>query len=142
MQQKRNSINSPPFSGYVIVLAALAVMAIVWGTNYSFGVFFTPILREFGYAGGSVVMPTIVAEIFGLGAHGGILGIVNFSACCGVAVGPMMVGWLFDQSGDYQVAFRLMVAFSILSLLMALGLRTGSQHTSEERSRTKSIFSK
>ncbi len=86
------------------------------------------IMYAFGYAGGSVVMPTIVVEIFGLGAHGGIFGIVNFSACCGVAVGPMVVGWLFDQSGDYQLAFRLMVAFSFLSLLMTCGIRAGSQH--------------
>lgn len=100
------------------------------------------IIYAFGYAGGSVVMPTIVAEIFGLGAHGSIFGIVNFSACCGVAVGPMVVGWLFDINGDYQMAIRFMVAFSVLSLLMAFGLRTGSQHKSAERFRIKSIFSK
>ncbi len=100
------------------------------------------IIFSFGYAGGSVVMPTIVAEIFGLGAHGGIFGIVNFSACCGVAVGPMVVGWLYDKSGDYKIAISYMVAFSVLSLLMAFGLKAETQDTSTEPSRIKSIFSK
>ena len=87
-------------------------------------------IYSFGYAGGSVVMPTIVAEIFGLGSHGGIFGVVNFSACCGVAVGPMLVGWLYDTSGDYQSAICYMVAFSLLNMLMAFGLRTGSRQIS------------
>jgi MFS family permease len=86
------------------------------------------VIYAFGYAGGSVVMPTIVAEIFGLGAHGGIFGIVNFSACCGVAVGPMLVGWLYDKSGNYQLAMFYMIAFSVLSLLMTFRLRTGSKY--------------
>ena len=50
MQLKSNLINSRLFFGHVIVAAALAVMVIIWGTNYSFGVFFTPLLREFGWA--------------------------------------------------------------------------------------------
>jgi MFS family permease len=49
MRQKNNSNNSRLFFGHVIVTAALAVMVIIWGTNYSFGVFFTPLLREFGW---------------------------------------------------------------------------------------------
>lgn len=97
------------------------------------------IIFSFGYAGGSVVMPTIVAEIFGLSAHGSIFGVVNFSACCGVAVGPMMVGWLYDQNGDYQMAISFMVGFSILSLLMTLGIRMSSQHTSAGHYQIKSI---
>ncbi len=90
---------------------------------YLFAIFYA-----LGYAGGSVIMPTITAEIFGLGAHGSIFGIINFSACCGVAVGPMMVGRMFDINGDYQMAIIFMVAFSVLSLFMTLGIKTGSNH--------------
>lgn len=41
--------NSPPFYGYVIVLVAFIIMMITWGTIYSFGIFFKPILIEFGW---------------------------------------------------------------------------------------------
>ena len=114
---------------FLIALGAMSI-GLFWllfskelWTLYLFAIIFS-----FGYAGGSVVMPTIAAEIFGLGAHGSIFGVINFSACCGVAIGPMAVGWLFDQSGNYQVAICLMVGFSILSLLMTFGIRKSSQH--------------
>ena len=97
------------------------------------------IIYAFGYSGGSVVMPTIVAEIFGLGSHGGIFGIVNFSACCGASLGPMVVGWMFDQSGDYQMAIRFMFASSVLTLLLALGLRTQWQPKLTNRARIEPI---
>ena len=37
------------FYGYIIVGAAFLIMVIVWGTFYSFGVFFKPVLTEFGW---------------------------------------------------------------------------------------------
>ena len=37
------------FYGYVVVLAAFVIMLVMWGTIYSFGVFFKPLLAEFGW---------------------------------------------------------------------------------------------
>jgi len=37
------------FYGYIVVAAAFLIMAITWGTNYTFGVFFKPLLEEFGW---------------------------------------------------------------------------------------------
>jgi len=37
------------FYGYVVVAAAFLVMAVMWGTQYTFGVFFKPLLAEFGW---------------------------------------------------------------------------------------------
>ena len=36
------------FYGYVIVLCSFLILLIVWGAQYSFGVFFKPMLNEFG----------------------------------------------------------------------------------------------
>jgi len=36
------------FYGYVIVLCSFLILMIVWGAQYSFGVFFKPMLNEFG----------------------------------------------------------------------------------------------
>jgi len=38
------------FYGYIVVAASLVVMATMWGIYYSFGVFFKPLLDEFGWA--------------------------------------------------------------------------------------------
>jgi len=37
------------FYGYIIVIAGFLIMMIAFGTQYSFGVFFKPILNEFGW---------------------------------------------------------------------------------------------
>lgn len=45
MEQKR----SPFFYGYVVVAAAFFLMLVMWGAYYSFGIFFEPLLAEFGW---------------------------------------------------------------------------------------------
>ena len=37
------------FYGYLVVGASLVIMATVWGVYYAFGVFFKPVLNEFGW---------------------------------------------------------------------------------------------
>ena len=37
------------FYGYAIVLAAFIILIVTWGSIYSFGIFFKPILIEFGW---------------------------------------------------------------------------------------------
>ena len=37
------------FYGYIVVLAAFLITVTMWGTLYSFGVFFKPLLTEFGW---------------------------------------------------------------------------------------------
>ncbi len=44
-----NSDSKPRlFYGYIIVFAAFLIMAVTWGTVYSYGVFFKPLSAEFG----------------------------------------------------------------------------------------------
>ena len=38
------------FYGYVIVAAALFMAIVMWGARFSFGVFFAPVLQEFGWS--------------------------------------------------------------------------------------------
>jgi MFS family permease len=102
----------------LVGLTMLLTMHSLWSL-YLFAVFFA-----FGYGCGSVIMPNIVAEMFGLRSHGILLGIVNFSACVGCALGPVIAGWLFDTSGDYNTAFMATTALGALTLIMALFIRT------------------
>ena len=37
------------FYGYILVAAAFVLQAVGWGLNNSFGVFFNPLLNEFGW---------------------------------------------------------------------------------------------
>ena len=37
------------FYGYIVVAAAFLIITVMWGATYSFGVFFKPLLEEFGW---------------------------------------------------------------------------------------------
>jgi MFS family permease len=44
------SVRPKFFYGYVIVIAALFMSSVMWGARHSFGVFFSPVLEEFGWS--------------------------------------------------------------------------------------------
>ena len=72
----------------------------------------------YGLAHGGLftVVSPIVAEIFGIRAHGTILGIVVCFGTTGGAVGPIFTGQLFDMTGSYATAFSLFILISACSL--------------------------
>ena len=89
------------------------------------------IVYAFGYGCGSVIMPTIVAEMFGLLSHGILLGVVNFSACIGCAIGPVLAGRLFDKSGSYHEVFVLMTILSVITLMMGFFIKPNERRCEE-----------
>jgi len=43
-------IKPPFFYGYIIIVAGFFIQAVVWGASNSFGVFFDPLINEFGWS--------------------------------------------------------------------------------------------
>ncbi|MFC1912199.1 MFS transporter [Chloroflexota bacterium] len=60
-----------PFYGYIVVVAAFIVMMMTAGTFYSFGVFFKPLLAEFGWTramtSGAYSLCILLAGLLGIG---------------------------------------------------------------------------
>ncbi|MDD4859492.1 MAG: MFS transporter [Dehalococcoidales bacterium] len=58
------------FYGYIIVLSAFLILMTVWGAQYSFGVFFKPVLNEFGWTraetSGAYSLSMVLIGIFGV----------------------------------------------------------------------------
>jgi MFS family permease len=65
----------------------------------------------------------LLAEWFGIRAHGVILGIVGCFATAGGASGPLMAGWLFDTGGSYTTTFRIIIAMAIVAWGLLLSLK-------------------
>ena len=106
--------------GFILVFTTLTWLIVareLW-MLYLFAAFFA-----FGYASMVALMSPIIAELFGLSSVGVLLGIVNFAATIGCATGPILAGWLFDISGNYQLAFLLCAAVSIIGLILTLFLK-------------------
>jgi MFS family permease len=102
-------VNSVAFFGLVAVQEAWIL--------YPFAVIFS-----FGYGGARAVMSPLVAQLFGLGSLGTILGGLHFSATIGAAIGPLLAGWIFDITNNYQPAWLvcgiLMAICVIITLLL------------------------
>ncbi len=78
----------------------------------------------YGFAHGGLftaVSPT-VAEYFGLKAHGAIFGLILLFGTIGGALGPILAGWAFDQTGSYAIAFSSLAALLSFGLVLVLRL--------------------
>jgi MFS family permease len=85
---------------------------------YSFAVVF-----GFAYAGCAVAHSPVVAWLFGLRAHGIILGALNLGYTVGGAVGPLVTGYIFDVKHSYSLAFLISAGIAGAGLIFALALR-------------------
>jgi len=106
--------------GFIMILAALLwlVPARELWMLYLFAVIF-----GFAVGGMAASESPLVAGLFGLTSHGLIYGVAHLGFTAGAAVGPVAAGYIFDLTGNYQVAFLVCAAFSIVGIILAAILR-------------------
>jgi len=85
----------------------------------------------FTYGGFAALNSPMVAELFGLRAHGVILGIIAFCGSIGGGIGPVVAGYIFDVRDSYQLAFLISgtVAAVVATLVLMLGPIVGGGET-------------
>ena len=94
---------------FSMIEARWALYAVALGYGFSHGGLFT------------VVAPT-VAEYFGTRAVGAIFGGIVFFGTVGGAIGPILAGRVFDETGTYLAAFVTLASMAALGLLLVLSL--------------------
>jgi MFS family permease len=65
----------------------------------------------------------LAARFFGLRSHGLIFGVLGLGYTIGSAIGPAIVGYIFDVTASYQLAFLVCAASSLIGLVLALSLK-------------------
>ncbi len=75
------------------------------------------------HGGFFTVLSPIVAELFGIGSHGVLFGIVAFSLAVGGAIGPVLAGHIFDIVRSYQLVFLILGGVGIAGLFLTLFLK-------------------
>jgi hypothetical protein len=88
--------------GYFIVLVSALIMVIAWGANYSFGVFFKPLISEFGWSRAI----TSSSYAFNIIIWGGI--------------GPIIAGRIYDIYGSYYWALVINTIFAVCGLILSI----------------------
>ena len=81
------------------------------------------VILGLGFGGIITLMAPITAELFGQSSLGVILGTINLAANVGGFISPILAGRIFDTSGNYQLAFLICIALSIISIILTLMLR-------------------
>lgn len=76
------------------------------------------VMRALAHASVMVDGPVIARHTFGTAHLGVVVGVVTATASLGSAIGPWLMGTMFDARGSYDVAILLCVVMSGLSALM------------------------
>ena len=112
----------------LIITSILCSGALLWllGAKELGMLYLFAAILGFGSGGLFVLESPLVAKLFGLSSHGVILGSVGFSYMIGGAIGPVVVGGIFDITGSYSLAFLACAIVSIIGLILASLLKPTS----------------
>ena len=79
----------------------------------------------YGFCWGAlaVLRFAVTAEVFGLASVGFVMGILGFSESMAATFSSYFSGFIFDLAGNYDVAFILCIAFSILGAVLSWRLK-------------------
>ena len=79
----------------------------------------------FGFAHGGMGASEspLVARVFGLSSHGLIFGVAGLGFTAGAAAGPYVMGYIFDITGSYHLAFVVCAAVSVIGLILSVILK-------------------
>lgn len=93
-----------------LTMMALSPNAVVLGVG----------LAVFGVTVGNLLMlqPLLVAETFGLRHYARIFSINNLLTMCGVAAGPILMGFVLSLSGDYKSPYLVAAGAGFMALLV------------------------
>ena len=85
--------------------------------------FLAAVIFGLGSGGTAPTESTVTAELFGMKAHGSIFGVVSAGFTLGGALGPLITGFLFDITGDYQIPFLVCALVGTVGLLFSILLK-------------------
>jgi sugar phosphate permease len=120
---------------YVLVAAAIPLLLVRPSglTLYVFAAVF-----GLGLGGEYLIIPLMAAELFGVAVLGRVMGIVLTADGVAEATAPMLVGYLRDRTGTYDVGFMMLVAAALVGAAAVGLLPRGG--TSAARTSTRSTL--
>ena len=87
------------------------------------GFYALAVMFGFAYGGVMPLYAILVREYFGARIMGTMFGAVGFVASLGMAIGPVLGGWLYDGSGSYFWLFLGSAGIGLGAVAIALTFR-------------------
>ncbi len=85
--------------------------------------YITAAVYGLAYGGISPIVLAIGTSVFGTKSIGSILGTLQLSYTGGMAIGPLLAGYIFDVTGSYYAAFLSAAAATAMAFLLSLLLK-------------------
>ena len=95
---------------YLLIVAAIPLLFMAESTAamYAFAVLF-----GLGLGGEYMIIPLMAAELFGVRVLGRLLGVILTADGVAEATSPMLIGYLRDRTGTYDVGFVVLIAIAL-----------------------------
>jgi MFS family permease len=109
----------------LIICFIVLLCGLIWlqAATQAWMLFLFAAIYGFAHGGFFTVMSLLVAELFGIGSHGLLYGIVLFSGTIGGAFGPLVAGRTFDVTGSYRMAFLALIILAVIGFALITLLR-------------------
>ena len=105
-----------------LVLMAIPVFLLI-PAKQEWLIYLLTAIFGFGHGGFASSESPLAARLFGLKAHGTILGTAVLGFSIGAGVGPVVTGYIFDITASYQLAFVCAAAVAIIGIIITAVLR-------------------
>jgi len=109
----------------MIACCILLIIGLLWvqAAEELWMLYLFAVIYGVAHGGHFTAISPIVAEFFGISAHGFLFGIVAFTGTVGGAIGPILAGYIFDVTEGYRMAFWIFTLMSALGLALLLFLK-------------------
>jgi len=113
----------------------IPVLALFWllAAKQVWMLYLFAVIFGFAYGGFVALQSPIVAELFSLGSHGVILGSIIVGGGIGAAIGPVVLGRIFDLTGSYNQGFLLCASIAVPGFILSLFLRSAVTKSPREK---------
>ena len=104
----------------LVICFTMLLCGLIWlhVASQAWMLFLFAVIYGFAHGGFFTVMSPTIAEFFGTGSHGLLYGIVLASGTIGGAAGPLMAGYTFDVTGNYRVAFLILILLAVIGFIL------------------------
>ena len=98
---------------YVCLTLSMAAFTLLQFAQSLQPLYVFSILYGLGLWATGAIMSPYIADLFGLKSHASIFSCTVFSGTLGGGLGPVLVGYTFDSTGNYQAGFLLCLCASL-----------------------------
>jgi MFS family permease len=104
----------------LMICFSLLISSLVWlqFAGQAWMLFLFAVFYGFAHGGLFTVVSPTIAELFGIGSHGLLFGIVLFGGMIGGAIGPLLTGRIFDLTASYDAAFMVLTVSAVIGLIL------------------------